>query len=130
MTKEFFFSLINKLDALRFAPSEERILEIYYERLNNLQEDIFRETIEYILDNQNEFPTIAEIKRKYFELIDKKYRFCKRCNKYCPKHTHECFIYEELLLLKNYSPFEFIEKMKNPIHQKIFQKFRGTNAQN
>lgn len=130
MTREFFFSLINKLDALRFAPTEERILEIYFERLNGLQEDIFKETIEYILDNINEYPTIAQIRGKYFEIREARYKYCQRCNKYCPKHTHECFVYENLLLLKNYSPFEFKEKISNPVYKQIFQKFGGKNGQN
>jgi hypothetical protein len=130
MTREYFFSLISKLDALRFAPTDERILEIYFERLNNLQADVFKEAIEYILDNQNEFPTIAQIRGKYFEIRERRYRFCERCNKYCPKYTHECFIYEDLLMLKRYSPFEFKEKISNPVYKQIYQKFGGNNGHN
>jgi len=130
MTREYFFSLISKLDALRYAVEDERILEIYFERLSNLQEDIFKETIEYILDNQNEFPTIAQIRGKYFEIRETRYKYCERCKKYYPKYTHECFIYENLLILKNYSPFEFKEKIKNPVYKQIYQKFGGKNGQN
>jgi len=130
MTREYFLSLIGKLDALRYAIEDEEILEIYYERLNNLQEDIFKETIECILDNQNEFPTIAQIRGKYYEIREARYKFCKRCDKYCPKHTHECFIYEDLLILKKYSPLEFKEKMSNLVYKQIFQKFGGKNGKN
>jgi len=130
MTREYFLSLIGKLDALRYAIEDEEILEIYYERLNNLQEDIFKETIECILDNQNEFPTIAEIRGKYYEIREARYRFCQRCNKYCPKHTHECFVYKNLLILKKYSPLEFKEKISNPVYKQIFQKFGGKNGKN
>jgi hypothetical protein len=119
---EEFKQIVKPLRVLRFPLQTEEDLLIYYDKLKNLNKKIFMIAIDFILQNNKEFPTISEILNAYYSVSKAKFRKCARCNDLF-ELDHECFIAEELLLLWKYDREKFNLRMANEKDKAIWQKF-------
>jgi len=119
---EEFKQIVKPLRILRFPLQTEEDLMIYYEKLKNLNKNIFEKAVDFIIQNNKDFPSVSELLNAYYSILKAKFRKCGRCNDYF-ELEHECFIAEKLFLLWKYDREQFNLKLANERNKEIWQKF-------
>jgi len=73
ISKDKFKKCVTRLEAAFMKTMPEASIKIYFEKLRGSNEDQFTNAVEYIIDNDNFFPSIARLREIALPEIAKEY---------------------------------------------------------